>query len=138
MANSTVGTTLERAALEGAEHGGVAQRRRRSTPTRNYSDTRAVTGEIRAWEGCSPRVQTQGRLRDGGNAGKPRVDGGGLRQHGEVSDEHGSGEPEGLGANRGVSRVADGEAELTEAMGAAMARRRTSKCLVTSYTDSAL
>jgi hypothetical protein len=111
-------------ALKGAEHGGADQRRRGSTLVSNYADTRALTGEIRVWEGCSPQVQTQGCMSDGGNAGKPRVDGGGLRQHGEVSDEHGSGEPEGLGANRGVSRVADGEAELTEAMGAAMARRR--------------
>jgi hypothetical protein len=69
-------------------------------------------------------VQTQGRLGDGGDAGKPRVDGGGLRLHGKDSGERGPGEPEGLGANRGVSRVADGEAELTEAMNAARARRR--------------
>jgi hypothetical protein len=56
--------------------------------------------------------------------GKPRVDGGGHRLQGEVSGERGVGEPEGLEANRGVSRVADGEAELTKAMGAAFARRR--------------
>jgi hypothetical protein len=55
-------------------------------------------------------VQTQGRLGDVGDAGKPRVDGGGLRLHEEDSGERGPGEPEGLGANRGVSRVADGEA----------------------------
>jgi hypothetical protein len=103
MANSTVGTTLERAALEGAEHGGVAQRRRRSTPTRNYSDTRAVTGEKRAWEGCSPRVQTQGRLSDGGDTGKPQVYGGGLRLHGEVSCERRPSEPEGLCNTPGVT-----------------------------------
>jgi hypothetical protein len=42
-----------------------------------------------------------------------------LRLHGENSGEHGPDRPEGLGANRWVSRVADGEAELTEAMGAA-------------------
>ena len=90
----------------------------------NYADTRAVTGEIRAWEGCSPRVQTQGRLGDGGDAGNPRVDGGRLRLHGEVSGERELGEPEGLGANRGESRVSNGEAELTEATGAARARQR--------------
>jgi hypothetical protein len=38
---------------------------------------------------------------------------------GKYSGERGLGEPEGLGANRGVSRVADGEAELTEATGVA-------------------
>jgi hypothetical protein len=69
-------------------------------------------------------VQSQGRLSDGGNTGKPWFDGGGLRLHGEVSGERGPDEPEGLGANRGVSRVADDEAELTEATGAAMAGRR--------------
>jgi hypothetical protein len=36
----------------------------------------------------------------------------------------GSGETEGLGANRGVSRAADDEAELIEATGAARARWR--------------
>jgi hypothetical protein len=30
--------------------------------------------EIRVWDGCSPRVQTQERLSDGGDAGRPRVD----------------------------------------------------------------
>jgi hypothetical protein len=90
----------------------------------NYTDFRAVTGEIRAWDGCSARVQTQGRLSDGGDAGKPRVDGGGLQLHGEVSGERGPSELKRLGANRGVSRVADDEAELTEATGATRARRR--------------
>jgi hypothetical protein len=45
-------------ALEVTERGGVAQRRRKLTLVINYADTRAVTDEIRAWEGCSPRVQT--------------------------------------------------------------------------------
>jgi hypothetical protein len=69
-------------------------------------------------------VQTQGRLSDCEDAGKPWVDGGGLRLHVEVFGECGPGEPEGLGANRGVSRVADDEAELTEATGVARARWR--------------
>jgi hypothetical protein len=74
-------------APKGAEHGEVAQWLSGSTLAINYADTRAVTGEIRAWKGCSPRVQTQGRLSDGRDAGKPRVDGGGLWLHGEVSGE---------------------------------------------------
>jgi hypothetical protein len=103
MENSTVGTTPTRGTPKGAEHGGVAQQRCVSTLARNYADTRAVTGEIRAWEGCSPRVQTQGRLSDGGDKGKPRVDGGGLRLHGEVSSERGPGEIKGFGGGpRGV------------------------------------
>jgi hypothetical protein len=44
--------------------------------------------------------------------------------HRENSGERGLGRQEGLGENRGVSQVADGEAELTEAMGAAQALRR--------------
>jgi hypothetical protein len=47
-----------------------------------------------------------------------------LRLHREKSGERGPGGPEGLGANRGVSRDADGEAELTEATSATWARRR--------------
>jgi hypothetical protein len=43
---------------------------------------------------------------------------------GKYSGERGPGEPKGLGANRGVSRVADGEAELTEATSATGARQR--------------
>jgi hypothetical protein len=68
-------------------------------------DTRAVTGEMRAWEGSSPRVQTQGHLSDGGNAGKPRVDGSRLWLYGEVSGEHGPGEPEGLGRTEGCPEL---------------------------------
>jgi hypothetical protein len=41
----------------------------------------------------------------------------GRRLHGEDVGERGSGEPEGLGANRGVSQVAGDKAELTEATG---------------------
>jgi hypothetical protein len=66
-----------RRAPEGAERDGAAQRRRKLAPASNYADTRAVTGELRVWEGCSARVQTQGRLSDGGDASKTRVDGSG-------------------------------------------------------------
>jgi hypothetical protein len=44
--------------------------------------------------------------------------------HGENSSERGPGKPEGLGANRGVSRVAHGKAKLTKATGATRARWR--------------
>jgi hypothetical protein len=36
-----------------------------------------ILGEITAWEGCSPRVRTLGRLENGGGAVEPRVNGGG-------------------------------------------------------------
>jgi hypothetical protein len=49
---------------------------------------------------------------------KSRVDDGELRLHGKHSSECGLGNLEGLGANRGVSRVAVGEAKLTEAIDA--------------------
>jgi hypothetical protein len=63
-------------------------------------------------------------LSDDRDTGKARVDGCGLRLHREVSGERGPGEPEGLGADRMVSRVADDEAELTEATGVARTGRR--------------
>jgi hypothetical protein len=47
-----------------------------------------------------------------------------LRLHGEESCERGPNELEGLGTNRGVSRVAVEEAELIEAVGAAETPRR--------------
>jgi hypothetical protein len=50
---------------------------------------------------------------------KPQVDGGGLRLRKKCSGERGPDEPEQKRANQGVSRVADGEAELTEATDAA-------------------
>jgi hypothetical protein len=93
----------QRGAPEGAKHGEAIKRRRGSTPARNYVDTGADLGEIKAWGGCSPRVRTQERLGDGGDTVKPRVDSGGLRPHGEDFGEHRLGKPEGLGANREVS-----------------------------------
>jgi hypothetical protein len=69
----------------------------------------ADSGALERWRECG---------------GKPRVDGGGLWLHGEVSGERGPGKLEGLGADRGVSQDADDEAELTEATGEARARRR--------------
>jgi hypothetical protein len=47
------------------------------TPASNCAFSSVVLGELRAWEGCSPRVQTPGRLGKGGGAVEPRVTGGG-------------------------------------------------------------
>jgi hypothetical protein len=69
-------------------------------------------------------VRTQECLGDCGDAVKSLVDGSGLWLHGQDTGERGPGKPEGLGTNREVSRVADGEAELIEATGVARARRR--------------
>jgi hypothetical protein len=82
----------------------------------NCTTTKTINGEIEARGGCLPQAQTQERLGNDGEAVKSWVDSGGLRLHWKHSGERGPGKPEGLGANRGVSRVADGEAELTRAI----------------------
>jgi hypothetical protein len=76
-------------------------------------------------------VRTQERLGDGRDVVKPQVDGGGLRLRKKCSGERGPDELEQKRANQGVSRVADGKAELTEVTDAAAAfgERRWS-CLV--------
>ena len=81
--------------------------------------------ELKAREGCSPRVQTLERLGDDGGVVEPLVDGGGLRLRKKCSGERGPGKPGREKANRRVSRVADGEAELIEVMDGARARRRS-------------
>jgi hypothetical protein len=75
--------------------------------------------------GCLPQAQTQERLEDDGEAVKSWVDGGGLRLHGKHSGERGPDKPEGLGANRGVSRAADGKAKLSGATDATRAQRES-------------
>ena len=47
----------------------------------------------------------------------------GLRLHGENASEHGSSEPEGLGANRRMSHAVGEEAELTKAADAVETKR---------------
>jgi hypothetical protein len=84
--------------------------------------TGAILGEIKAWKGCSPRVRTPGCLENGRGAVEPRVNGGGLRLRKKRSGEHGPGKPERGRSNERVSRVADGEAELTEATDGAWAQ----------------
>jgi hypothetical protein len=86
---------------------------------------RAVTTELRAQEGFSPQVRTPERLGNDEGEVEPRVDGGGLRLRKKCSRERGPGKPGREKASRRVSRVADGEAELTEATDGARARRRS-------------
>jgi hypothetical protein len=73
------------------------------TPVSNCAGTRAIIGEIKTWEGYSPRVRTLGRLGNGGGVVEPRVDGGGLRLRKERSSERGSGKSERGRANQRVS-----------------------------------
>jgi hypothetical protein len=68
-----------------------------------------------AWEGCLPQARTQERLEDIREVGKSRVNDGGIRLRTKCSGEHEPGKTERERANRGVSQVADGAAELTKA-----------------------
>jgi hypothetical protein len=85
----------------------------------------AVTNELSAQGGCLPRVRTQERLEDGGEAVKPRVNGDGLRLRKKCFGERGPNEPERERMNRRVSRAEGDAAELTEGKGAARAQRRS-------------
>jgi hypothetical protein len=114
-------------------HGGTRGRRPRwkgpaaaqLTPVSNCTGTGAILGKIKAWEGCSPRVQTPGCLGNGGGAVEPRVDGGGLRLHRKRYGERGPGKSERGRANQKVYRVADGKPEFIEATDGVRDRRRS-------------
>jgi hypothetical protein len=62
---------------ENADRGGKCSAAVQLTPASNCTGYGAILGEIKAWEGCSPRVRTLGRLENGGGAMEPRVDGSG-------------------------------------------------------------
>jgi hypothetical protein len=64
-------------APENADRGEKDSAAAQITPASNCAGSGAVLGELRAWEGCSPRVRTPGHLENGGGAVEPRVDGGG-------------------------------------------------------------
>jgi hypothetical protein len=53
-------------APENADRGGKGSAAARLTPARNCVGSRSILGEFLAWEGCSPRVRTLGRLENGG------------------------------------------------------------------------
>jgi hypothetical protein len=95
------------------------------TPVSNCASTGAILGEIKTWEGCSPRVRTPGRLGNSEGVVEPRVDGGGLRLRKKCSGERGPGKLERGRANQRVARVANGKPKLTEATDGARARRRS-------------
>jgi hypothetical protein len=66
---------------------------------------RTINREIEAKGGCLPQARTQERLEDGREAVKSWFDDDRLHLDGKHSGEHGSGNPEGLGANRGVPEL---------------------------------
>jgi hypothetical protein len=81
-------------------------------------------------------VRTQERLEDGWEAVKSRVDDSGLQLRKKCSGERGLDEPEGERTNRRVSRVANGEAELTGATDATGTQRRSWNGRQTSVNGS--
>jgi hypothetical protein len=108
-------------APEGANRGRVAQRRHGLAPASNHAKDRTTNGfmgvahlERKLWR-TGATMGTQGCLES------TTV---GLRLHGGNAGERGPGETERLRANQKVARVADEEAELTEATNAVDARRR--------------
>jgi hypothetical protein len=46
-------------------------------PVSNCAGSGAILGEIKAWEGCSHRVQISIRMENDGGAMEPQVEGGG-------------------------------------------------------------
>jgi hypothetical protein len=64
-------------APENADRGEKGSAATQLTPASNCAGSGSVLGELRAWEGCSPRVRTPGRLENGGCAVEPQVDGDG-------------------------------------------------------------
>jgi hypothetical protein len=91
--------------------------------------------ELHGQKGSNGRIKGTGRfltssansgtLGDDRGAVEPQVDGSGLWLRKNCSNERGPGKPGREKANRRVSRVAGGEAELTEATDGARARRRS-------------
>jgi hypothetical protein len=77
-----------RGAPENIDRGGKSPAGAQLTPVSNCAGSGAILGKIKAWEGCSPRVRTLGRLENGEGAMEPRVDGGGAPAK-KRSDERG-------------------------------------------------
>jgi hypothetical protein len=64
-------------APENADRSGKGSAAVQLTPARNCAGSGAILGELRVWEGSSPRVRTLGCLENSGGAVEPRVDDGG-------------------------------------------------------------
>jgi hypothetical protein len=117
------GRKTDTGAPENTDRGGKGSTTVQLAPVRNCAGAGATLGEIRAWEGCSHRVRTPGAWRTAEVRWSFGSTAAGLRLRKKCSGEHGLGKPEGERANQRVSRVADSEAELTEATDGARARR---------------
>jgi hypothetical protein len=66
-----MGVEPTRGAPENVDHGEKDPAAAQLTPVSNCAGSGAILREIRAWEGCSPRVRTPGRLENGGDAMDP-------------------------------------------------------------------
>jgi hypothetical protein len=83
-------------ASENADRGGKSPAAAQLTPVSNCAGSGAILGEIKAWEGCSPRVRTLGRLENGGVRWSLGSTTAGLRLHNKRSGECRPGKPEGV------------------------------------------
>jgi hypothetical protein len=63
-------------ALENADRGGKGSTAAQLAPVSNCVGVGAILGEIKAWEGCSPRVRTPGRLENDEGAMELRAEDG--------------------------------------------------------------
>jgi hypothetical protein len=111
-------------APENADYDGKGSTAAQLTPARNCAGSGAILGKLRAWEGCSPRVRTLGRLENGGVRWSLGSTAAGLRLRNNCSGERGPGAPGRERAHRRLSRVADGKAKFTVALDGAWAQRR--------------
>jgi hypothetical protein len=93
--------------------------------------TEGRQGENRGGVGWLPREKALGPLNGYRGTTRSWVDGGGAAAMWRKTGERGWRETEGEGANRGVSRVADIEADLTEAINTVRTRRRPQNKLET-------
>jgi hypothetical protein len=78
-------------APESADRGEKGSAAAQLTPASNCAGSGAVLGELRAWEGYSPRVRTPGRLENGGVRWSLGSMAAGLRLRKNCSGERGPG-----------------------------------------------
>jgi hypothetical protein len=82
-------------APENTDRGGKGSAAAQLAPVSNYAGAGATLGEIRAWEGCSPRVRTPGAWRTAEVRWRFGSTAVGLWLRKKCSSERGSGKPEG-------------------------------------------
>jgi hypothetical protein len=76
MADPAVDTTSTLRHQRAPVRGGVARRRRSSTPASDCANNRVGQGKLRAWGGWLPREMALEHLSDGKDTARALVDGG--------------------------------------------------------------